>query len=276
VGIDLRGLPIVITGASSGIGLETARLCARAGMPVVLGARRLDRLEALAAEIHAAGGRAVAQACDVTVADECDSLIARCAGEFGSPHAVFANAGYGFEGAAHAVGDAPMREIFEVNFWGTMHTLRPALREMLSERERSGPLPHVLICSSCVSKVGIPYLSSYSATKAAQDHIGRAMRIELRGRVNVSTIHPIGTDTEFSQGVTDRAQGEPRLARAPTRFRQSPVRVAAAIVACLRSPKPEVWTSTSARMVFGLGSMFPRLGDAILRRKFPPVFAGGT
>jgi NAD(P)-dependent dehydrogenase (short-subunit alcohol dehydrogenase family) len=263
---DLAGLPIAITGASSGIGLAAAFACAKAGMPVALAARREDRLRDAVDAIERQGGRAIAVRCDVTSPADCEALVARTIRAFGSIYSIFANAGYGIEGPVHKADDAAWRAIFETNFWGTLNTIRPALPPMLAARRG-----HVLICTSCVSKLGIPYLSAYSATKACQDHVGRAMRHELRGRVHVSTVHPIGTDTEFSRIVTEHSRGAPRRARSPEGFRQTPQTVADAVVRCLRRPTGEVWTSLGARLLAGLGNAFPGLADHVLSKRFAPA-----
>src|SRR6187549_2932574 len=104
--IELRGKPIAITGASSGIGRATAIACARAGMPVAAAARREDRLEGLVEEINRAGGRAIAVRTDVTDAGDCERLIAGTVEAFGSVYAVYANTGYGMEKAVHLMSDA--------------------------------------------------------------------------------------------------------------------------------------------------------------------------
>jgi short-subunit dehydrogenase len=269
--IELSGKPIAITGASSGIGMVTALFCARAGMPVTLAARRIDRLESLAMEIRRAGGRAVAVQCDVSRPEDCERVIRRTNEEFGTIYAVFANAGYGIEGGVVELDDRQWREIFEVNFWGTMNVIRPAVPCMLGAGRG-----HVLICSSVVSKMGVPRLAAYTATKACQDHIGRALRLELWGKVHVSTVHPIGTDTEFSQVVTQRSGNRPRTARSPERFRQSPEEVAEAVLRCLRDPRGEVWTSGVARLLAALGTALPSLADWGLRRHFERKLAGIT
>ncbi len=263
--IDLTGRPIAITGASSGIGLATALACARAGMPVIAAARRADRLEDLVARIRAAGGRALAVRADVSRPEDCARMIDACIAEFGSIYAVFANAGYGLEGPVHALAEADLRAIFETNFWGTLHTIRPALPHL-----RAARAGHILICTSCVSKLALPFFSAYTATKACQDHIGRAMRIELAGEgVRVSTIHPIGTRTEF-RDVKNRVSGRPHPAlHTPERIRQSPERVADAIVRCHRRPRGaggEVWTSVGMRLAFALATALPGLADRVLAR----------
>lgn len=260
--IDLQGKPIVIAGASSGIGAATARACARAGMPVVLGARRVERLEALAGEIEREGGRAAFAPCDVTIEGECERLVALCRERFGPVYGAYANAGYGFEAAAHRTTREQWREIFEANFFGTLRLLDAATPAML-EQGRG----HLLICSSCLGRFPTPVYSAYSATKAAQHHVGRAMGVELRAKgVFVSTVHPIGTTTEFFDTAHARSDSAMFTKRTPRFAMQSPERVASAIVRCLRRPRPEVWTSWPTRTAIGLAAMFPRATDAFLRR----------
>ena len=252
----------MIAGASSGIGAATARACARAGMPVVLGARRVDRLEALAHEIEREGGSAAIAPCDVTRDGDCERLVGLCAERFGPVYAAYANAGYGFEAAAHRTTPAQWREIFEANFFGTLRLLDAATPTMLELRRG-----HLLICSSCLGRFPTPVYSAYSATKAAQHHVGRAMGVELRGKgVFVSTVHPIGTTTEFFDTAHARSDGAQFTKRTPRFAMQSPERVADAIVRCLRRPRPEVWTSWPTRAAIGLAAMFPRATDAFLRR----------
>lgn len=275
--VDLTGKPIVIAGASSGIGRATALACARAGMPVVLGARRVEKLEDVAREIETIGGRAAVVECDVSVEGSCERLIETCASEFGPVYAAYANAGYGFEATTLDTGAQRWREIFETNFFGTLRLIDAATPVML--REGRG---HVLICSSCLGRFPTPLYAAYTATKAAQHHVGRAMDVELRSRgVRVSTIHPIGTTTEFfdtahqrslespgqRSALTRGAEKEPKFTKRTPRFAmQSPEKVAGAIVKCLRRPKPEVWTSWSTRAAIGVAAMFPGATNAFLRR----------
>jgi len=262
MGIDLTDKPIVITGASSGIGAATAIACARAGMPVALLARRLDKLERVAGVIREAGGRAVTLAGSVDSPDECRRLLELAETELGPVFAAFANAGYG---QVRPTWDMPIDEVrrmFETNLFGSLHALGPAL-ELFARRGEG----HALLCASCLSKLSIPDHGCYSATKAAQDHFGRAMRIEMRPLgVAVSTVHPIGTRTEFFETA---AKNSPEPRRTPGERRlQPPERVADAIVRRLRkNTGGEVWTSTPARLAFGLANMFPGLTDRALTRR---------
>ncbi len=257
----LANKPIVITGASSGIGLSTAFACARAGMPVLLAARREDRLKDAARRIISDGGRAISIVCDVADAEASRKMIEACLNSFGSVYSVFANAGYGVEKPVHEMTDSEIRAMFEVNFFGTLNTIRPALPHMIAAK--SG---HVLICSSCLAKFALPFFSVYSATKAAQNHISRAMNLELKTKgIHVSSVHPIGTNTEFFHTAQHLSGDQQMLEHSPGWFMQSPDTVAHAVVRCLRRPRPEVWTSTLVRVGMAVSTFVPRLADMAVR-----------
>lgn len=258
--IDLEGKPIAIAGASSGIGKATALACAKAGMPVALGARRVDKLKELARAIEADGGRAIAIELDVSEDESARSFIEQAEGALGPMYAIFANAGFGFERSMHETSDADMREIFEVNFFGTLRVIDAAVERFIERRAG-----HALICSSSIGKMPLPGYGAYCATKAAQWHVGRAMRHELKPMgIHVSTVHPIGTRTEFFEEARRRSGGGSLIENTPKAFIQPPERVARAIVACLKRPRTEVWTSLPSRLGLGLLSTFPRLGDLAL------------
>jgi short-subunit dehydrogenase len=147
--------------------------------------------------------------------------------------------------------------------------LLKAAAQRLLAAERPG---HLLMCSSCVSKFSIPGHSTYAATKAAQNAVCQAMRFELRSkRIDVSSVHPITTTTEFFDvsadlsGRTRPADGLPEHAQGL--FVQPPERVARAIVRCLRRPRPEVWTSHIVRGFAAVGTFFPRVGDYLIGRQ---------
>ena len=260
--IALTNKPIVITGASSGIGWASALHCARAGMLVVVAARRLDRLTTLVEQIRAEGGQAHAVECDVSRASDCERVASAATERFGPVYAVFANAGYAVEGGVAESSDEDIRQIFETNFFGSLNIIRPLLGQMLSRGEG-----HVLFCSSCLSKVGTPLFASYSASKAAQDHYARAMRIELAGTgVRVSSVHPIGTRTEFFDRVSEVSRDAKLALRTPALLMQPPDRVARAVVKALKKPRGEIWTSWTTRAALGLSVIFPSITDKVLSR----------
>lgn len=269
--IDLAGKPIAITGASSGIGAATAVACAAAGMPVALGARRVDKLQRVVERIRAAGGKAIAVPTDVCKPGDNERLVDACAREFGGVYGVYANAGYGEEAPVMGMSEGQIREMFETNFFGTLSLVRAALPLMEQNVPGTGGVRgHVLICSSCLGKMWVPYYSVYSATKAAQNHIGRAMNIELRGvGVRVSTVHPIGTRTEFFEQAAARSKSDRQLTlHTHSAFLEPAELVARKTVACLRRPRPEVWTSMNGVLVrvgMGLANMMPGVSDLAVR-----------
>lgn len=256
--IELNGLPIAITGASSGIGHATALACARAGMPVAVAARREDRLAAVVEQIRAMGGRAIAVRCDVVDPEQCRGLVERTIAEFGSIYGIFANAGYGLEKTFEDTTDQEIRDIFETNFYGTVNTMRPALEAM----KRAGR-GHILVCSSCLSKIGVPFYSAYCSTKAAQDYFSRAMRHELRPLgIYSSSVHPIGTRTELFETKMFLSGGPSKVLPPESKRKlQSPEVVARAIVRCLRRPRGEVWTSTPMRLALAAAVAAPGIAD---------------
>ena len=264
----LRDKVAIITGGSSGIGAATARALAAEGMHLVLAARRADRLKSVAAGIEGRGGRVVTVETDVAAPGSSVGLLDAAERAFGRFDVVFANAGYGFEKAHHETTEEALRHIFEVNFFASTDLVTQASRRLI-ERGRAG---HMLMCSSCLAKFTIPYFGAYAATKAAQSMMCRAMRFELEPHgIEVSSVHPVTTVTEFFEEAARRsgrdAAGSKVPDHAPKFFVQPPERVARAIVACLKRPRSEVWTSLSIRLAAGFITAFPGLFDFACRRE---------
>ncbi len=193
----MRGRVVIITGASSGIGEATARLAAAEGFRLVLAARRLERLEELAAEL---GGpdRARAVRCDVTEWDDQQALAAAALDAFGAIDVVFANAGFGAPRGFEASTPEHWRAMVLTNVYGAALTLRatfPALKESRG---------HLLLTGSVAGRRTLPG-SLYSATKWAVTAMGEAARQELDGSgVRVTLIEPGTVATPvFDAPVTD-------------------------------------------------------------------------
>lgn len=262
---DLTNKTIIITGASSGIGAATAGECAKAGMNVVLNARREDRLKLVQQHLEKIGGQSVIVVGDVTDDGISERMLDEAQQQFGGFHAVFANAGYGMNKPVHEMSNDEMRQIFEVNFFAALDLLNKAAHRLI-ERNEPG---HLLMCSSCLAKFSLPMHGHYAATKAAQCQICWAMRGELKPyNIDVSSVLPVTTTTEFFQ-VSAEKSGEPETAKikpdqAPRFMMQPPEKVARAIVKCLRRPRPEVWTSTLVRLVAGAMTVSPSFAKFIM------------
>ncbi len=230
---DLTDTVIAITGATSGIGRETARQLVAEGAQVALGGRRADRLESLVAELGA--DRAVGVAMDVRSPADNSRLIAAAVDRWGKLDSVVPNAGIGLYGGILDRTDEELSVMMETNFAGTVWTVRAALPAMLAAGGGD-----VVIVSSVAGFRGGADEAVYAATKHAQVGLAGSLDRELREQgVRVTLICPAGTATEFAVG-TGRVPDDPRFADYLT-----PGDVATAVVTTLRQPRTlrtSVWT----------------------------------
>ena len=199
-----------------------------------------------------------------STAEEVKAAIEQTMQRFGRLDAVYANAGYGIFGQVDQTPEDAHRQIFEVNYFGTIRTINFALPHLRATRDG---LKHILICSSAASEIGLPMFGPYSATKAAQDSIAGAMRAELRDQgIHVTSIHPVGTKTEFFAVAGDRSQEDALQHNAPDFFTQTAAHVARRIVAALRSPRAEVWPSFLSRLGLAGATALPELTAWVMKR----------
>ena len=186
---------LLITGASSGIGAQTARRAVEAGWRVALGARREDALRKLVDELGG-GDRALAARCDVAEWDDVEALAGGALAGFGRLDAVFANAGFGAKRGYLSESPEQWRAMVLTNVLGVALTIRATLPHLL---ERGSG--HYLITGSVAGRRTIPG-SLYSATKWAATAIGASLRAELRqlrenDSIRVTVIEPGAVDTPF-------------------------------------------------------------------------------
>ena len=210
------GRVLWITGASSGIGAATARLAATSGWRLVLAARSLDKLDALAAEL---GGpsRAVAVECDVTSWDDQQAALTVALEHFGGLDAAWANAGFGAARSFLAETPEYWRDMVLTNVYGAALTIRAAFPAL---RESRG---HLLLTGSVAGRRNPPG-SLYSATKHAVHAMAESARQELNGTgVRVTVVAPGIVDTPF-------------FAKTPLEAPLQPEDVARAVVWALEQP----------------------------------------
>ena len=192
----------VVTGASSGIGSQTALALARRGYRVVLGARREDKLAAVAAACRDAGGEARAIVADVARQEQVESLVAAAVDQFGRLDVMVSNAGRGLRARVHETTDRQMRAIFDVNYFGVFYGCVAAARVMT--RSRGG---HIFNVSSVIGKRGTPFNGAYCATKAAICGLTDALRVEMKPYgVRVTCVCPAMTQTEFFDVMEARSR----------------------------------------------------------------------
>ncbi|MBI1372323.1 MAG: SDR family NAD(P)-dependent oxidoreductase [Phycisphaera sp.] len=250
----LENRVIVITGASSGIGAATAIEAGRARMKVVLAARRVDKLDAVARRVEELGGEALTVETDVADDAQVQRLIDLSVERFGRIDVLFANAGYGFfEPVVDTDPDAE-RRIFDVNYFGVTRCIRAAGPVM--RKQGAG---HIIICTSIVGKIGLPYYASYSATKAALSNLAGALALELEPQgIDVSALFPVGTRTEFFASVAEQSGTDAISENTPEFMIQSAEHVARRVLRCVRRPHPEIWPSLLGYLGIVLWTLSPR------------------
>ncbi len=225
---------VLITGASSGIGETTARLLAGRGATVVLGARRIDRLQALVAEIEAAGGKASAQALDVTSREDMQSFADHALQQHGRIDVLVNNAGLMPLSPLSALKLDEWDRMIDVNIRGVLHGIAAVLPVM----ERAGR-GHVVNVSSIGGLFVMPTAAVYCATKYAVRAISEGLRMES-DKVRVTCVYPGAVESELASTITHAES-----ARAIDEFRKialKPEAIAEAIAHAGGQP-PEVDTT---------------------------------
>ena len=250
---------IAITGASAGIGRATAIRVAREGASVAICARRRERLDAVAKEVAAAGGRALPIAADVVRDEDMQMFVAQAVERFGTLDVLMCNAGFGIYGAIDDITPDQMRRLMDVNYFGTYYAVRAALP--IFRRQQHG---HIVIVSSIVGKRGVPYMGAYSATKFAQVGMAECLRSELYGsNIHVSVVCPVSTATEFTDVMVRETGSGVSSSLGPA---QTVDDVADAIARAIDRPVPEVYPYFKSRGLVLLNAIAPGFTDKIVQK----------
>src|SRR5450432_4571989 len=193
---------VVITGASSGIGESTAKLLARHGAKVVLGARRKDRLDTAVKEISAAGGKAIGVAVDVTKRAEVEALIKAAVGGFGRVDVIVNNAGIMPIAPIDALKVEEWDRMIDVNLKGVLYGVAGVLPIMQNQKQG-----HIINLASVFGiKVFAPGGVVYCATKSAVRALTEGLRMELHSKnIRCTMISPGAVATELPEGSSDEA-----------------------------------------------------------------------
>lgn len=211
----LAGRTVLISGASSGIGARFARICAREGAAVVLGARRIALLESARYEIVAGGGRALAVSLDVT--DEASVVAAYDAAEaaFGPVTSIVANAGINVAGRAVDIDIADVERLFAVNVHGAFLTVREGARRL--HTAGIADAGRIVLVSSITAQMRTSGTVAYSASKAAVTHMGKVLAREWRSGPNVNLLSPGYIRSELAGDWFDTEDGHRHIATWPRR-----------------------------------------------------------
>lgn len=218
--LSLSGRTALITGASSGFGAHFARLFVREGARVVIGARRVDRIAALAEEL---GDAALAVAMDVT--EEASLIAAYDAAEerFGTVDTVIANAGISADGRSTEVSAADLAGLVATNFNGVYLTAREGAKRMIAAGFKDSERGRIVLIGSITAELTAQGDAAYAASKAGVAHLGRQFAREwVRQGINVNTIQPGYIQTEIA-GDWFQTEGGQRQIAAFHRRRMCPI-----------------------------------------------------
>jgi short-subunit dehydrogenase len=246
---------IVITGASSGIGLATALEAARQGAKVVLAARSQLTLLDIVDRIEEAGGQAAAVVADVSRREDVQRIADAALAKFGRVDTWVNNAGVSAYGRLEQTDIGDARRIFDVNFWGVVHGSMVALPLL---RQTGGALVNV---GSEVSEAVAPLQGIYSASKHAVKGYTDALRIELmeagEENLSVTLIQPTAVDTPFPQHARNYMAEEPKLPSPQI----DPEDVAHAIIKAAQTPERDVKVGGTAVLKTAMAKIAPSLAD---------------
>ncbi len=246
---------MVITGATSGIGLATAVLAAEEGVKLVLAARSDATLDELAQRINAEGGEAIAVPCDVTDRGQIEAVGRAAVKRFGRIDTWVNNAGIGMFGRLDETSEADARRLFDVNFWSIVNGSLIALPYL---KQSGGTLINL---GSEVSEASVSLQGMYGATKHAVKGFNDALRIEVeevdKAPVSIVLIQPQAVDTPFPQHARNYMDQEPKL---PSPMIE-PWQVAEAILKSATDPERFVKVGPVSKMDTLLAKFMPALGD---------------
>jgi len=252
---------MVITGASSGIGLVTARMAAKAGTRLVLAARSEDALRQLCDEINHSGGQAIYVVADVARQEEVRRIAEAALDRFGGFDTWVNDAGVSIYGKVEEVPLEDMRHLFETNVWGLIYGSLEAVKHL---KQRGGSLINI---GSILSETTAILQTIYSASKHAVKGFTDGLRMELEmdgAPVAVSLVKPAAIDTPYTLHAKNYLDRDPQ--HAPPAY--APDLVAEAILHCAVTGKAEITVGGGGKMITAMNHYAPRLTDKFMEKVF--------
>lgn len=261
---SIKGLRILITGASQGIGRALALRAASQGAQVLAAARSKELLQSLADEAAKLNHPLTTVHADVTSPEDRALMVKTAQEDFGGLDVLINNAGIGATGHFIDANAERLRKIMEVNFFGLVETTRAFLPLL-----KAGRHPAILNISSIAGKRGIPARSDYSASKFAVQGFSEALRAELsKDDIDVLIVSPGLTQTNFSQNMLEQKA----LLKMDHLRGMTAEAVADATLMALAKGKAETTLTLQGRLLVMVSRFFPRIADRIAARKVRALF----
>nr|WP_141189929.1 SDR family oxidoreductase [Terrilactibacillus laevilacticus] len=251
---------IVITGASSGIGLVTARMAASKGAKVVAAARNEEALKQLVKELNGKGCSAIWVKADVGREEDVNKIAKAAINEFGRFDTWVNNAGISIFGQAMDVTIDDMKRMYDTNFWGVVYGTRAAVKHF-KERGVPGALINI---GSFFGDRGTVIQSTYASAKFALHGWTESIRMELEKEntpVSVTLIHPGRIDTPYNEHARSYLNKQPAHYMSMI---YPPEAVAEAILFCAEHPKRDMYVGSQAKFLAMLGRFAPRFTDKFM------------
>lgn len=262
----LKDQVIVITGASSGVGLVTARMAAKRGAKLVLAARNEVALKELVTELRDKGHSAIFVKADVGKEEDVKMIAEKAINEYGRFDTWVNNAGVTIYGYAMDVSNEDMKRMFDTNYWGVVYGSKVAVQHF-KERGYPGALINV---GSLFGDRGTLIQSTYAPTKFAVHGWTESLRMELENEnvpVSVTLIHPGRIDTPYNEHARSYLDKHP----IHNGIIYPPEAVAEAILYAAEHSKRDIYIGSQAWLLKFLGTNFPRFTDKLMERFIPPT-----
>lgn len=262
---------VIITGASQGIGKATTLLFASQGYDIVLAARKLDRLEAVAGQVRNLGQQALPISTDIREFKQVNALVYKAIEQFNTIDVLINNAGLYGLGQTEEFSLADWHQLIDTNLWGYIHTIHAILPHFLAKK--SGIIVNV---GSIGGKIPIPYQVPYTTSKYAVTGLTESLHAELAPKgIRVCGVHPNFIKTDLMERAiflgkdAEDAQGRRELVEKALQslLLEKPEDVAQAIWEAVQHPKSEVMVG-SANLSQASYRLFPNLMEWIFRKTF--------
>jgi NADP-dependent 3-hydroxy acid dehydrogenase YdfG len=252
---------MVITGASSGIGLATAEAAAEQGAKLVLAARSGEVLEDIVMKICQDGGKAIYVVADVARREDVEAVAAAAIAQFGRIDTWVNDAGVSIYGRLDEVSDADSRRLFDTNFWGIVNGSLIALPHLLAS---NGALINL---GSEASEAVVPLQGMYAASKHAVKGFTDALRVEIeemdKASMSITLIQPTAVNTPYPQHAKNYMDKEPKL---PTP-QVTPLKVAEAILDAATKPTRYSKVGLMATLNTNMSNLMPGFAEKMAARQ---------